>query len=286
MPQSDPICYLNGAFLPLSEAVLPVEDLGVLRGYGVFEYLRTYDGHPFELTAHLARLRYSAEQLYLRIPWPDTEIAGWIEAVLGRNQFPESGVRLILTAGRSSDGKLPTGPPTIAILAKPLPAATDAQTTGMRLITLEIAKDFPTVKSLNYATSMMALARAREAGADDALYIGPQGLLLEATTMNFFAFYKGALRTAEQDVVRGVTRKIVLGLAGNCQMQLGPALPYAACPHIEEAFVTSTSREIVPVSHINGTPIGDGLPGARTRLLQQQFRLHVQEWRNTLPVRV
>src|SRR5262245_12790903 len=116
------IFYINGHYIPEDQAVLPVRDLSILRGYGAFDYLRTYGGQPYRLEANLARLRKSCEILELPLPWSDAELTEIIQETLRRNAgtAEEFSIRLVVTGGVSSSNILPDAEPTLAVLVQPM----------------------------------------------------------------------------------------------------------------------------------------------------------------------
>ena len=165
MPVESPICYLNGSYLPLCDASIPLEDLAILRGYGVFEFLRTYSGIVFEPESHFERLHHSASKIGMSIPWTNAELLSIITETVARNRFAEVGIRLIITGGRSADGKHADGQPSLAVIVKALLRPSAAEfAAGVKAITIRLTKDFPTAKSISYAGALMALGRAEQAG--------------------------------------------------------------------------------------------------------------------------
>src|SRR4028119_1443046 len=100
---AQPICYLNGNYVAFDQACLPLNDLGIVRGYGVFDFLRTYNGVPFKLTEHVQRLQNSAKLIGLSLPWSTAEIAEITQNTLTHNHFPEANIRIVVTGGASAD---------------------------------------------------------------------------------------------------------------------------------------------------------------------------------------
>ena len=275
MPVESPICYLNGSYLPLCDASIPLEDLAILRGYVVFEFLRTYSGIVFEPESHFERLHHSASKIGMSIPWTNAELLSIITETVARNRFAEVGIRLIITGGRSADGKHADGQPSLAVIVKALLRPSAAEfAAGVKAITIRLTKDFPTAKSISYAGALMALGRAEQAGAQEALYLGENDVILEGTTVNFFAVCEGILRTAHDTIVAGITRQIILDLAQDL-LPVGGPVKLHELPTVSEAFVTSTSREVIPVTEIDSLQLSDGEPGPITRELRARFQAHL-----------
>ncbi len=264
--------YVNGTWVHPNEATLSINDTAVLRSYSVFESLRTYDRRPFHPDDHLTRLFHSAELIDMDIPFSREDIAGIVHEIIERNAYRHATIRILITGGESEDGVLPSGKPVLAILITPL-GERDMQrfARGYKLITTSLQRVSPEAKTTNYVAAVRALKEAARHGADDALFVNEQGHVLEATRSNFFIFRGDTLVTARMGVLIGITRNVVLELArGRFPIEERPIL-FAELAEAEEAFVTSSSKEIVPVVQIDDLVIGNGKPGPRTFELEQRF---------------
>lgn len=264
--------YVGGKWVHPHEATLSINDIAVLRGYSVFESLRTYDWHPFHLDEHLLRLYRSAVMIEMEIPWSSEQIANVVREVIARNAYRHAAIRLLITGGESEDGILPSGKPTLAVLITPLDERDMGRfARGYKLITTSLQRVSPEAKTANYVAAVRALKDAARRNADDALFVNEQGHVLEATRSNFFIFRGDTLVTPREGILIGVTRNVVLELAqGRFAIEERPIL-LEELPLAEEAFVTSSSREITPVVQIDDLTIGDGKPGLRTFELEQRF---------------
>ncbi len=264
--------YVGGKWVHPHEATLSINDIAVLRGYSVFESLRTYDWHPFHLDEHLLRLYRSAVMIEMEIPWSSEQIANVVREVIARNAYRHAAIRLLITGGESEDGILPSGKPTLAVLITPLDERDMGRfARGYKLITTSLQRVSPEAKTANYVAAVRALKDAARRNADDALFVNEQGHVLEATRSNFFVFRGDTLVTPREGILIGVTRNVVLELAqGSFAIEERPIL-LEELPLAEEAFVTSSSREITPVVQIDDLTIGDGKPGLRTFELEQRF---------------
>ena len=264
--------YVNGTWVHPDKASLSINDTAVLRSYSVFESLRTYDRRPFHLDDHLSRLFHSAELIDMDIPFSREDITGIVHEIIERNTYLHATIRILITGGESEDGVLPSGKPVLAILITPL-GKRDMQrfARGYKLITTSLQRVSPEAKTTNYVAAVRALKEAARHGADDALFVNEQGHVLEATRSNFFIFRGDTLVTARVGVLIGITRNVVLDLArGRFPIEERPIL-FAELAEAEEAFVTSSSKEIVPVVQIDDLVIGNGNPGPRTFELEQRF---------------
>ncbi|MGH3105152.1 MAG: aminotransferase class IV [Gaiellaceae bacterium] len=260
------------------ERVLYADDEALLRGRAAFETLRVYGGRPFRLREHLARLAGSAERMALpRIDLP--LFGGLARDVLAASPEPEAVLRLLWTAGREG------GQPVALALVTALPGHLDAlRRRGIRLVALlGVKAEAPWllggVKSTSYAVNMAAEAEAKRRGADDAVFVDPDGTVLEGPVTNVWWRHGRVLRTPslELGILAGVTRAVLIESAG--------ALGYRVEAGIfglddllgaEEAFTSSSVREVMPVVEVDGTPIGSGRPAAAARSLQRELRNSTQ----------
>lgn len=264
--------YINGRWVHPDEASISINDIGLLRAYSVFESLRTYGRRPFHLDEHLNRLYHSAELIELDIPWSRGQIADVVREVIGRNPYLHAAIRILVTGGVSEDGILPSGAQTLAVLITPLPERDmERFARGYKLITTRLQRVAPEAKTTSYVAAVRALKEAARQGAEDALFVNEQGQVLESTRSNFFIFEGDTLVTPREEVLIGITRNVVLELArGRFQVEERPIL-LAELAEADEAFVTASSKEIVPVVQIDDLVIGNGKPGPRTTELEQRF---------------
>ncbi len=160
------VFYIDGEFVPAEKAVLPVNDLAVVRGLGVFDLMRTYNGKPFFLMEHLERLQRSADRIDLTLRWSLDELADVVMQTLSRNSYAESNIRVVVTGGSSSDFITPDGRPRLLVLVTPLPQLPGWwYTDGAKVITFCTRRSLTGTKSINYILSTMALRQARQADA-------------------------------------------------------------------------------------------------------------------------
>ena len=206
--------YVGGRWVHPHEATISINDITVLRGYSVFESLRTYDRRPFHLAEHLARLSRSAEMIDLEIPYTHEFIASVIHEVIERNAYKHATIRILITGGESEDGTLPSSKPILAVLITPL-GERDMQrfAQGYKVITSHLQRVSPEAKTTNYVAAIRSLKEAARRGATDALFVNEQGHVLEGTRSNFFVFKGDTLITPRTGVLLGVTRNVVLTLA-------------------------------------------------------------------------
>lgn len=267
--------YLNGDIVPAEQAAISPFDIGLLRGYAVFDLLRTVDRKPFLLPEHLRRLRESAGHLGLEVPATDDEITAVIDELLARNQHAEATVRLVLTGGVSPDGMtFDPSTPTFFILTHDLkePPASLYELGG-KLITEEHTREVPLAKTTNYLTMLRNRPRADEQGALDLLY-HDQGRVFEAASASFYVVRGRTIMAPADRVLWGTIGSFVLELADDCEVVYGDVTLQDALA-ADEAFLTSTTRGVVPIVQLDDQPIGDGSVGPVTRELMARYRAAV-----------
>jgi branched-chain amino acid aminotransferase len=270
--------YVDGRWLHPNEATVSLNDVAVLRGYSAFEALRTYDRRPFHLHDHVERLYHSAALIELHLPYARKFIDDLVYEAIERNPYRHAAIRLLVTGGESEDGVLPAGKPVLAVMITPL-GARDMErfAKGVKLITSYLQRSMPEAKTSNYVAAIRALKEAARRDASDALFVNEHDHVLEGTRSNFFVFHGDTLVTPGVGVLLGVTRKVVLDLAeGRFPIEERPIL-LSELPEVDEAFITSSSKEITPVVRIDDVVIGDGKPGPRTYELEQRFIAMVEQ---------
>jgi branched-chain amino acid aminotransferase len=269
--------YVNGAFVPATQAALPLNDLGIVRGYGVFDLLRTYGKTPFRLRDHIKRLENSAGQIGLDLPWSTAELEEVALQTYARNDLADASIRIVVTGGPSSNFMTPQGNPSLVVMVHPItpyPARYYAE--GCKAVSTLIERTMSSVKSLNYIGAMMALNDAGKSGAVEAIYLDDHDRLTEGTRANLFVVRGHLLITPREGVLKGITRKVVLEVAaGDFEVVEGP-VHYHDLAALDEAFLTSTTKEILPLVQIDEHVIGTGKPGPQTKHITELFHAYVQ----------
>ena len=271
---TNPHVYLNGRILPLEDAAISPLDIGLLRGYAVFDLLRTVNGRPFLLAEHIRRLRSSAEKLGLAVSATDEEIAAAIDELLALNDHAEATVRLVLTGGVSPDGMgFDPATPTFFILThelhEPVPSLYE---TGGALITERHSRELPEAKTTGYLTMLRHRARTAEAGALDLLYHDGERVF-EAASASVYFVSGGRIHAPADSVLWGTVGSLVLELAADDYEVVVGDVGLADALAADEAFLTSTTRGVVPIVRLDDAPVGDGTPGPVTRDLMARWNL-------------
>jgi len=273
------ICYVDGNFVPAEEAVLPVSDLIILRGYGVFDFLRTYRGKPFHLEAHVRRLQNSARLIGLSCPWSLAELKELVTRTLQQNDGPEFSIRLLITGGDSDDSITPGEKPRLLIMVTPLKTFPGAwYRDGVKIITTNVMRSNPGAKSSDYIRGILALNDAQRVGAIESVYVDDQERVLEGTTSNIFAVINGELVTPPDNILPGVTRDVTMTIAEPvAKPQLRP-MTRQELYQADEVFLSSSNKEIMPVIQVDGEIIANGQPGVMTKRIMELFSAYTENF--------
>lgn len=251
------LAILDGELMDAAEAQISVTDEGLLRGDGVFEVIRLYDGRPFGLDEHLDRMARSAASI--RLPLDLDALRSDVVAILAAAEPADGGLRLVVTRGGRRIGLVEP--------MKPLP-----DTIALATITYSPTRILDGVKSLSYAANMLASRLAREAGADEALLVSPHGRVLEAPVTSFFYVLGGALYTPPlaDRILDSITRRVLFAATDVHER----VTTLDDLRTIEEAFLASSLREVHPVHAIDGTPI-DAAPGPVSSAAADRVHEHI-----------
>lgn len=272
------IYYVDGAFVEEQEAKLPLSDLIILRGYGVFDFLRTYGGRPFHLEDHIARLRNSARLIGLACPWSSSEIRDIVLQTMARNDYPEANIRLLITGGDSEDSISPGQQPRLVVMIGALKRFPEQwYLDGVKIITARLNRYIPGAKSIDYIRAIVTLNDARAVGAVESVYVDSDDHILEGTTSNLFAVIGGRLVTPAEGILPGITRNVILELVKEeFQVELRN-LPRTELLQAEEIFLASSNKEVLPVSQVDDQPL-EAVPGPVSGRVLELFRAYTDRY--------
>lgn len=278
----DEVVYLNGRLIPASEARLSPFNYGFLIGFGIFETMRSYNGRIFRLDRHLARLMKSAEALDMASKMSGFDLADACYQVLKANGLSDARIRLTVSAG---EGEIVPDlstyhEVTVFIVARKLvPLSVAVYERGYKVMLSSIRRNslspLARHKSISWLENILARSQARAAGADEALLLNERGFVAECSASNIFLVSDEILLTPPVDsgALPGVTREVVLELAQN--MGLRAVVGEVELKDLlmaDEAFLTSSIIEVMPLTQLDGRPVGDGKPGKITRRLMSAYR--------------
>jgi branched-chain amino acid aminotransferase len=283
---------VNGRVFDQEHAVVSVFDHGFLYGEGVYETLRTYNGQPFLIDRHMRRLRRSAEMLSLAVPITNAEIdARFRETVraagLGDSPSREAYIRILVTRGVGELSYDPAACPTpsIVVIVKPHVApAAEVFERGVKVALVEIVRNHPgsvspLIKSNNLLNNALAMQEAFRRGGFEGVMRNYRGELAECTQSNLFIVNGGAALTPPIDagLLPGITREFLFEIGASAAIPVREAvLKDADLLGADEAFLTSSTREVVPIVQVDDRRIGAGIPGPITRRLLDGFRRQAQ----------
>lgn len=274
--------YLNGKLVPASEARLSPFDYGFLLGFGLFETMRSYNGRIFRLGHHLARLMKSAEALGIALEAGGFDLAGACYQVLKANGLSDARIRLTISAGEGEivpDLSTCHGVTVFIVARKLEPLSAVVYERGYKVMLSTVRRNslspLSRHKSTSWLENVLARSQARAVGADEALLLNERGFIAECSASNIFLVNGGTLRapSIESGALPGVTREVVLELARDAGLEaIVGEVELKDLLTADEAFLTSSIIEVMPLTQLDGRPVGDGKPGKITRRLMSAYR--------------
>lgn len=262
--------FLNGEILPAADTKLHISDLGILRGVGIFDFFRTCRGKPVFIEDYIARFIRSAKGFNFSHPYQSDRIVEEVHRLIALNGFAESGIKLVMTGGFSDNGFDPGDPNFIILVDEFIPPNPEYFKNGVKLITHRHVREFPHVKSTNYLTALMMAPRCKALGAIDVLYHDGT-CISEVSRSNFFIVKDGKVITPGDNILMGITRGKTLELAKKHYPVAERRVELSEIFKADEAFITSSTKRLMPVIDIDGSTIGDGRPGKTTKHLEALF---------------
>jgi branched-chain amino acid aminotransferase len=292
-PGSEPILYVNGEFLPRSEAKISVFDHVILYGDGVYDTMCSYNNRIFKLQEHVDRLYESAHAIKLKIPHTKEQVKEIIRETARRNAVDNAYVKIVVTRGVGAQPLLSpyNCTPGVIVFAVPyLSQAGAAGETGIKMIVSSMRRipnecTSTKVKSCNYLNHVLMRMEANEAGADDAMELDMEGYVCEAPGYNVFVVKGGALTTPADNILVGITRATVMELAQaeGLAMSAGRVQVFDLY-NADEVFLSSTAGGIVPVIQLDGRIIGTGRAGRITKLIHDGYVRLLESGSQSTPV--
>ena len=265
------------------DASISVFDHGFLFGDSVYEVISTHHGQFCFVNEHLRRLRSSAEAISLDIPLTDEQMIQEIQRTVEAAANPESYIRIIVTRGVGAmdiDPETCTKPNVLIFVKSIMEYPEENYESGINVALVSVKRNpkealNPGIKTGNYLNNVLAKVEARKSGAADALMLNPTGQLTECTTSNFFFVRDQRLMTPSLGcgILSGITREVVLRLAReNGVLVEEGEWPSDVLQNIEEAFITGTVKMVMPVTSLDGKPIGNGKPGPVTKMMMRLYQ--------------
>ncbi|HOO18169.1 MAG TPA: branched-chain-amino-acid transaminase [Phycisphaerae bacterium] len=283
--------WLNGNLITAADAKLSIFEHGLLYGDGIFEGLRSYNGRVFDAAGHLRRFFDSAKAIMLDLPYQPEDIEQAFTTTLDANGLgtpdKDAYLRLVATRGVGMLGMSPTraGRPNVFVIATPLGIyRREVYEQGMRAIVASVVRNLPNsmpprIKSLNYLNNILAKIESHQAGVDEAIMLNHLGYIAEATADNVFVVRNGQLQTppTSAGILEGITRGHVIRLARETGIEVVEKnLERVDLYTADEAFLTGTAAEIVPLIEVDRRKIGAGVPGSMTKELMAAYHKMVR----------
>jgi branched-chain amino acid aminotransferase len=263
-----PFCFADGVIIPTESATIHPMDLGLIRGYGIFDFFRTVDYSPLFLEDYLDRFISSADRTFLPLPYSRAQLREIIALLIEKNNLENGGLRMVLSGGVSenhfspAEGKL-------FIFAEPLSLPSEEKySDGIKLLTLEYVRPIADIKTTNYTLPVWHSVNWKRLGAEDVLYHW-NGWVSESSRSNFFLVKGGVLHTPDQHILHGITRKHILDLVKNVVIR---PISLEEVWEADEAFISSTTKVLLPVTQLDDRKIGNGKPGPFTLDVLERFR--------------
>ncbi|MBI1228261.1 MAG: amino acid aminotransferase [Bacteroidetes bacterium] len=269
---------INGELVPKEQASLGITDLAIQRGYGLFDYFVVKRGRPVFFEDYLDRVERSAKWLHLALPVTREELKQQVLQLIRANGEQEAGIKVILTGGYATDGYSPEKS-NIVILEMPPPKYPVSKfEQGVKLMSYEHHRTFPSAKSINYIVGIYLLPQQQAAGAEDVLFHF-NGEIYETTRANFFIVTEdGIIVTAGDGILHGITRKRLLEVAKQHYTIEERKPTLEELKTAKEAFISSSTRLLMSVIQVDDVIIGDGVPGPITKHLLELMKAEVERY--------
>ena len=279
------VAFVEGAFVPVEEARIPLLDWGFLRSDATYDVVHVWHGSFFRFNDHVDRFLRGVERLRLRLPVDADELARILAECVGRSGLRDAYVEMICTRGLPRPGSRDPREATNAFFAFAIPFVWIADEAKQEVgLSLHISRQErispravdPTVKNYHWLDFTRGLLDAYEQGAETAVLVDSGGNVVEGPGFNLVVVRGGVLSTPAEGVLEGITRRTVLELARDAGTVVREEfLPAQAVRDADEVFLTSTAGGVMAVTSVDGAPVGDGAPGALTRRLRDAYwRLH------------
>lgn len=277
------VVFLNGKFVDDDEAKISPFDNGFIFGDGIYETMRTYGGKLWNFEAHFRRFEASADLLQLKIPYEQAELRDLINQLIKKNGFKENRIKMILTRGVSGlDFDSPRNPTLLIYVNDLKEELKEVYENGVSAITVPFVRAIPEIKSLSLITTVRGRQEAKKKGAYEAFLLDHEGYVTEGSISNAYFIKHGDIFSPEIDMLAGTTREILLRLAG----QKGFNVVFKKCEkeafyEADEIFISNAIKGVVPVVKIDDFSIGEGLPGAVTKVLMSEWQGKIDEFINS-----
>ena len=270
-------CYFNGKIGSVEQTNIHITDLGLLRGYGLFDYFRTYNGRPFQWDWYWERYERSARLLRLPNPIQKEEAYKVVMQLIEKSGLDDCAIRFILTGGYSEDSVSSSSPNLLIISEDIHPVKPEEYLNGIKVIAYDFVRDLPEVKSTDYKHFMILQQDIKAAKASDVLF-HKNGYISELSRSNVFIFKGDKLITPDTDILKGITRRTVLEMAeGHFKIE-ERGVTFTELLEADEVFTTSTTKRVLPITRVDDHILGSGRIGQKTQFLLDLINEKVKNW--------
>lgn len=271
---------VNGKIVLAKNAKLQVTDLGLLRGYGIFDFLKVENGIPLFIEDHMARFQNSSKEMGLKLNYSVEELKRFVMKLISKNEFKNGGMKIILTGGYSANGYLPAKDSNMIILLTSFKAPSKKVfARGVKLMLHEHFRQTAIIKTTNYIEPIRLAKDIKKAKAIDVLYHW-DGKISESSRSNFFIVKKDkTIVTSNSHVLKGITRKRVVNLANEHYKVIEKDITFRDLKNATEAFLSSTTKGALPVVQIDSIKIGNGKPGKVSTHLNKLLKKQAKEYK-------
>src|SRR5690554_943024 len=263
-----PFCFSGNKIVAADDASIHPLDIGLIRGYAIFDFLRTANFKPLFFEAYLNRFIASAQHAHLPLGYTMEELKNIIYELIEKNKLEQGGIRIVLTGGLSANHFSPTTGRLFIFCEDLQMPAEEKYERGVKLVTEEYVRPLSSIKTTNYTFPVWLSAKWKEQAAEDVLY-HCAGIISESSRSNIFMVKNGIVATPKSNILLGITRQHVLILAGDVEER---DISLTEILNADEVFMTATTKRILPVTQIDGVLIKDGIPGPVTRQLMERFK--------------
>ena len=270
----DDFFAIDGRVIPAAQATISVLDLGFLRGVGAFDTLRTYAGHPHQVADHLKRLWTAAAACGIAPCFHEADLRRVIAEILAKSRHADLRVNIVVSPGDHTVGVFGSAAPRWVVIARDVHApAPEAYEFGVAVVTVPGVRPFHGIKTTSYLSGIAPMQAAGRANAHEALYIHPDGRITEGVTSNVLAVHGTTITTPVEDCLNGLTKAGIkpFALAAGLTWNEGP-LTAQDLATADEVWITSSVRELLPVTRIDGRLVAKGLVGPWAKRLGAEYR--------------
>ncbi|WP_461790057.1 aminotransferase class IV [Pedobacter sp.] len=268
--------YVNGQIVLDQEANLLVSDLAIQRGYGIFDFLKTVNGRAIFIEDYFNRFYNSAKEMNLEIELDRNELHQAVNSLLQKNNIPNSGLKIILTGGYSEDG-YQIAKPNLVIVQTPFTYDEASFNNGLKLLSHNYQRQLSSVKTIDYLQAIRLQPILKLKQADDLIY-HHNGQVRECPRANIFIVKNREVITPKTDILRGITRSKILSIQLEDITITERDFSLDDLIQADEAFISSSTKNILPIINLDGKPIGNGQPGKITTALNKQLMAMINNY--------